>query len=134
MRLLRFLLVAAVALTVTAPNAGAQMASRAAPRGTYVLMPDSGYAGPDISGFAVQFTADSTLVVNSPDGSLIVKAKLTFAEGVLTINDLEGQSVCPSLGKYRVGGDDKVLKLKSIEDGCPDRAAIIDFIKFVRQG
>jgi hypothetical protein len=119
--------------TFAASSASAQSSKSFVPVGAYALTPDSGYAGPDIAGLVAVFSKDSMMVVSSPDGAIIVKAKLTIAGGTLTLNDLEGTNVCASPGKYQVSGDDKVMKWKSLADGCPDRAAIIDFLKFVRQ-
>jgi hypothetical protein len=130
----RSLFLLALLTTFAAASASAQATKSFVPVGAYALTPDSGYAGPDIAGLVAVFSKDSMMVVSSPDGAVIVKAKLTFAGGMLTINDLDGTNVCASPGKYQVGGDEKVMKWKSVADGCPDRAAIIDFLKFVRQG
>lgn len=119
--------------TFAASSASAQGTKSFVPVGAYALTPDSGYAGPDIAGLVAVFSKDSMMVVSSPDGALIVKSKLTFAAGMLTLNDLDGSNVCASPGKYQISGNDQVMKLKSVADGCPDRAAIIDFLKFVKQ-
>ena len=127
-----FFLLALLAVVATS-TAAAQGTTGFVPIGTYALTPDSGYAGPDITGLVAVFSKDSMWVVSSPDGALVVKSKLTLAGGTLTLNDLDGTNVCASPGKYQMSGDTQVMKLKSIADGCPDRAAIIDFLKFVRQ-
>ena len=128
-----FFVLALFVATFTASTASAQGSKHLVPLGAYALTPDSGYAGPDIAGLVAVFGKDSTMTVSSPDGGLIVKSKLTLAGNTITLNDLDGTNVCASPGKYQVSGDEKVMKLKSVADGCPDRAAIIDFLKFVRQ-
>ena len=129
----RSFFVLALLTIFAASTASAQGTKGFVPIGTYALTPDSGYAGPDIAGLVAVFSKDSMMVVSSPDGGLVVKSKLTFAGAVVTLNDLDGTNVCASAGKYQVSGDAKVMKLKSIADGCPDRAAIVDFLKFVKQ-
>ncbi|MEP7348196.1 MAG: hypothetical protein ABI877_23220 [Gemmatimonadaceae bacterium] len=133
MKPLRFFVGAAVALVLCATTAHAQAATSITPRGTYVLVPDSSYAGPDIAGLVLTFAEDNTMVVAGPDGSLIVKSKLTFDNGVMTLNDQDGTNVCTNAGKYRVVGDLKTFKLTLVEDGCQERSAIITTVKFVRQ-
>jgi hypothetical protein len=134
MKTLRFVLGAAVALVLCATTAPAQASTSITPRGMYIMVPDSSYAGPDIAGIVLTFGDDKTMVVNSPDGSLIVKSKLTFDNGVMTLNDQDGTNVCQDPGKYRVVGDPKTFKLTLVEDACQERSTIITAVKFVRQG
>ncbi len=133
MKPLRLFVGAALALAIGATTASAQTATSVTPRGTYAFVPDSGYAGPDLSGLMITFAEDNTMVVGAPDGSLIVKSKLVFDNGVMTLNDQDGTNVCQYAGKYRVVGELKTFKLTLVEDGCADRAAIITAVKFVRQ-
>jgi hypothetical protein len=130
----RSLVMLALFAAFAASPASAQGTRNFVPVGAYALTPDSGYAGPDITGLVAVFSKDSMMTVSTPDGGLVVKSKLTLADSTMTLNDLDGTNVCASPGKYQISGDEKVMKLKSIADGCPDRAAIIDYLKFVRQG
>ena len=129
----RSFFVLALFATFAASTASAQGTKGFIPVGSYAMTPDSGYAGPDVAGLVAVFSKDSMMVVSSPDGALIVKSKLTFADGMVTLNDLDGSNVCASPGKYQISGNAAVMRLKSVVDGCPDRAAIVDFLKFVRQ-
>jgi hypothetical protein len=133
MKTLRFCVAAALAFVSGAAGASAQTSTSVTPRGAYAFVPDSGYAGPDLSGLTITFAEDNTMVVAAPDGSLIVKSNLTFDNGVMTLNDQEGTNVCQYAGKYRVVGETKAFKLTLVEDGCQDRSAIVTTVKFVRQ-
>jgi len=115
-------------------GATAQAQGSVTPRGTYTFQTDSGYAGPDLTGLTVSFDDSNQMVVSGPDGTLLVKSKLTFENGVMTLNDQDGTNVCQYAGKYRVVGDAKSFKLTLVEDGCPDRSAIVTTVKFVKQG
>ena len=133
MKTTRFLVAAAVAVVLGAPCASAQSPATVTPRGTYALVPDSGYAGPDISSLMVMFADDNSMTITAPDGSLIVRSKLAFESGVVTLNDQDGSNVCQYAGKYRIVGEVSSFKLSLVEDGCSDRSAIIVALKFVRQ-
>ena len=63
-----------------------------------------------------------------------MKSKLSFENGVMTLNDQDGPNVCQNAGKYRVVGDRKTFKLMLVEDGCAERSAIVTTIKWMRQG
>lgn len=133
MKTLRLFIAASLVLVCGATTLHAQSAS-VTPRGTYTFVPDSGYAGPDLTGLTVTFDKDNSMVVSAPDGSLIVKSKLTFENGVMTLNDQDGTNVCQYAGKYRVVGDATAFKLTLVEDGCSDRSAIVTTVKFIKQG
>ena len=129
----RFFVAAAAVLVLAANTAHAQTASSIIPRGTYAFVPDSGYAGPDLAELKITFAEDNTMVVAGPDGSLIVKSKLTFENGVMTLNDQDGTNVCEFPGKYRISGEVRKFKLVLVEDGCQERASIVTALKFVQQ-
>ena len=107
MKTLRLFAAAAITLVLGASTVHAQTATSVTPRGTYAFVPDSGYAGPDLTGLIITFAEDNSMVVVAPDGSLIVKSKLTFDSGVMALNDQDGTNVCQYAGKYRVVGDVK---------------------------
>ena len=134
MKSLRLCVAVALIALVGGASASAQTSTSVIPRGTYAFVPDSGYGGPDVSELTILFGDDNIMVVTAPDGSLIVKSRLSFAVGVMTLNDFEGANVCQVAGKYRVVGDVKTFKLALVEDGCPDRSAIVPALKWVRQG
>lgn len=134
MKILRFCVASALILMVGAASASAQTSSSVMPRGSYTMVPDSNYAGPDLTGLAITFGDDNTMTVVSPDGSLIVKSKLTFENGVMTLNDQDGSNVCQAAGKYKVVGDAKTFRLSLVEDGCSERSAIVIAVKWVRLG
>ncbi len=125
-------LVMAAAVMLSAVGAHAQDASSPVPRGNYALMADSGYAGPDLTGFIATFADDNSMTVVSPDGSLVVKSKLVFDAGTVSLNDVDGSNACPVTGKYKVTGSLAVFKLTLVEDGCAERAAIVVGLKWVK--
>ncbi|MFN8582297.1 MAG: hypothetical protein U0163_15155 [Gemmatimonadaceae bacterium] len=130
MRFLRPVL--ALLLSFAAVPLAAQNHTGVVPVGTYALVPDSGYAGPDLTSFAVTFRSDSSMTIMSPDGTLIVKSKLAYEGETVTLNDLDGSNVCPYAGKYAIVGDAKAFKLSLIADGCPDRSQIVAGLKWVK--
>lgn len=137
MRIVGLALVGLFAVAVAAPDASAQSSASGPtflPHGNYTMAPDSGYAGPDLAGVVLHFTDDSTLVVNNADGSLLVKARLTYDAGTISMNDLEGDSMCPSVGKYKLTGDEQAFRMVLVLDGCTDRATIVTMVRFVKQG
>lgn len=115
-----------------ASAAHAQDGKPITPRGNYSLVADSGYAGPDLTGFVAMFGDDTTMVIVSADGSLIVKSKLVFDKGTMTLNDVDGSNVCQFPGKYKVTGTATLFKLVLVEDGCGDRSAIVVGLKWVK--
>ena len=135
MRFVRHVLASVFAALAAVPNATAQSSSTSpafVPHGNYTMAPDSGYAGPDLTGIVLHFTDDSTLVVNNADGSLVVKARVTYDAGTISLNDLEGDSMCPTVGKYKLTGDEKAFRMVLVIDGCTDRATIVTMVRFVK--
>lgn len=126
------LILAAGLLALSSSVLQAQNGTPLLPRGNYSLVADSGYAGPDLSGFVATFADDNTMTVVAPDGSLVVRSKLTFENDTVTLNDQDGSNVCPYAAKYKVSGDLTTFKLTVIEDGCSDRSAIVGGLKWVR--
>ena len=135
MRLASAALTALLSVALATSTAGAQGAASGpafVPKGAYTMVPDSNYAGPDLSGLVVKFADDSTLVVSGQDGSLIVRSKIAFSGNTFTFNDVAGDNMCPAQGKYTMTGDEKTFRLVLQTDECNDRAGIVTSVKFVK--
>jgi len=127
----RSLVLAAFALTAALPASGRAQSAFVAV-GNYTFAMEQGYSGPDLTGLTVTFGADSTMVIGGPDGTLIVKSKLKWEGVTLTLMDQDGSNACGGPGKFTVEGTPASFRLKTIEDACPDRSAIIAGIRFVK--
>lgn len=128
----RLFAIAAFVLVAAAP-AVAQGQGAFVASGNYTFVMETGYAGPDLTGFTIAFGADSSWVINAPDGSLVVKSKLKWEGNALTILDQDGSNMCSVPGKYAVEGTPASFKLKPIDDACGERAAIVPGLRFVKQ-
>lgn len=123
----------ALGLTLAVTSAAPCQTVPLKPRGSYQLVADTGYAGPDLTGLVATFGDDDVLTVLAPDGSLIVKSKVSFEDGVMTLRDQDGSNSCPSVGKYKLVGDGGRFRLTFADDACTERAQIVAAISWVRQ-
>lgn len=126
-----------VALCLVLPAAataqGNGTATRIAP-GTYRVVPDSNFsAGMDVSAFTMRFEGDSVMVIEQA-GAMVTRSRTSYEGEHLVWTDLEGALACPGVAKYKlaIANDGKRVRLTPVEDGCPERSAIVAQISLVR--
>ncbi len=134
--LLRRVLVAALVLVLPSMASAQSSAARKIAPGTYVVVPDANFAGGiDVSVFTIRFEGDS-LMVTEQSGATMTRSRTSYQGDQLQWTDLEGELTCPGVAKYKVAISDegKTVRLTPVEDGCPERSAIIAQISLKRQG
>lgn len=115
--------------------ASAQSAPKKISPGTYAVVPDPSFAaGIDVSVFTIRFEGDS-LMVTEQSGAMMTRSRTSYQGDQLQWTDLEGELTCPGVAKYKVAITDegKTVRLTPVEDGCPERSAIISQISLKRQ-
>ena len=120
----------AVSAGAAAQNAGG--ASAKVPPGTYTLVPDTGYAGPDVSAFTVQFIGDTLLIVKQA-GLMVVRSTLKYEGPVMLWTDLEGEMMCPEPARYSVTVGKDFVRVTPVVDSCEGRATVTSGVRMVRQ-
>lgn len=134
--LLRRLFVAALVLVLPAVASAQSSAPKKITPGTYSVVPDPSFAaGIDISVFTIRFEGDS-LMVTEQSGAMMTRSRTSYQGDQLQWTDLEGELTCPGVAKYKVAITDegKTVRLTPVEDGCPERSAIISQISLKKQG
>ncbi len=104
--------------------------------GTYQIVPDPSFAGGiDVSVFTIRFEGDS-LMVTEQSGATMTRSRTSYQGDQLQWTDLDGELTCPGVAKYKVSFSDegRTVRLTPVEDGCPERSAIIAQISLKRQG
>jgi hypothetical protein len=126
--LVRTLAVAAI-LAFTPVIAESQQAK--IPSGTYVMVPDSGFAlDVPIASITLVF-ADSTMTANM-DGQMIIRSRLTHAGDQVTMTDFEGEMACGTPAKYKLEITAKGMRLTPIEDACEQRSSVLAAVTLVK--
>lgn len=125
-------------LLLVLPAAATAQGSDASPRiapGTYQVVPDQNFSGGmDVSAFTMRFEGDSIMVIEQ-DGAMMTRSRTSYDAGHLVWTDVEGSLACPGVAKYKVTLTDegKRIRLTPVEDGCPERSAIVAQISLVRK-
>jgi hypothetical protein len=135
MRLVSLRLLSGFCLALAIPTLASAQGANAAkkvPPGTYVLVADSGYAGPDVSTFTVRFEGDSLLVAEQ-EGQLMVRSKLTYEGQDLVWTDLEGNVMCPDVGRYKVTLGEGFVRFVPVSDPCDGRLQVVANVRFVKK-
>ncbi|MEP7383349.1 MAG: hypothetical protein ABI910_16795 [Gemmatimonadota bacterium] len=133
--LLRRALFAALVLALPTVASAQSSVPRKIPPGTYLIVPDPTFAGGiDVSVFTIRFEGDS-LMVTEQSGAMMTRSKTSYQGNQLLWTDLEGDLTCPGVAKYTVAFTDegRTVRLTPVEDGCPERSAIIGQISLKRR-
>lgn len=131
----RLLTIAALCLAL--PAAAAAQGNGPTPRiapGTYRVVPDSNFsAGMDVSAFTMRFEGDSIMVIEQ-SGAMVTRSRTSYEGGHLVWTDLEGALACPGVARYALTltEEGKRVRLSPVEDGCPERSAIVAQVSLVR--
>ncbi len=76
----------------------------------------------------MSFSADSLEVFAEEDGSLVEVMKYTYADDVLTLQKLSGQSQCDvsTEAKYKFSLNGYIRTFEAVSDDCRERKGAID--------
>jgi hypothetical protein len=101
------------------------------PSGTYVMVPDSGFAlDVPIASITLVFS-DSTMTANM-DGQMIIRSRLTQSGDQVTLTDVEGEMACGTPATYKVEVTPKGVRLTPIEDVCEQRSSVLAAVTLVK--